>query len=129
MLEASVATILSQTVACGATGKGGFDLPESVLNAQTIASIDYNYYAGLDPSVWHLMCGGPHNPAGSSFPCFDSAHYDLHGILNATATVEDAAMLFHRPTEKAHHELSVEDYTVRSDSIPATQLGFVPWNT
>lgn len=110
-------------------GKGGFDLPESVLNTQTISSIDYNYYAGLDPSVWNLQCGGSHNVAGDSFPCFDAAHYDLNGILNATATADDAVALFHRPTVKAHHELSVRDYTVRGDSIPAIRLGFVPWNT
>jgi hypothetical protein len=111
------------------TGKGGFDLPGRVLTTQTISSIDYNYYAGFDPSIWHLQCGGSHNVAGGSFPCFDPVHYDLHGVLNATATVDDAVALFHRPKTKAHHELSVEDYTVRGDSIPATQLGFVPWNT
>ena len=110
-------------------GKGGFDLPVAILNAQTIASIDYNYYAGLDESIWHLQCGGGHNVGGDSFPCFDPRHYDRHGILNATSTPADAESLFHRPTPKLHHELSVQDYTVRGDSDPAMHLGFVPWNT
>eukprot|EP01052_Picozoa_sp_SAG31_P041605 SAG31_NODE_6353_length_2048_cov_1.257055_2_plen_96_part_00 len=61
--------------------------------------------------------------------CRSPNAYDQNGIRNATATDADAAALFHREKIKANHELSVEDYTVRNDSVPATQLGFVPWNT
>ena len=112
-------------------GKGGFDLPASIRSTQTISEIDFNYYAGLDPSVWNLQCIRAWNrsPVDGGFPCFDAEHYDRHGVLNATATELDAAKLFHRPTTKENHELSIDDYTVRSDSVPAIELGFVPWDT
>jgi hypothetical protein len=111
-------------------GKGGFDLPQSVRDTLTVTEIDFNYYAGLDPSVFELVdngYGGDSSKYGGGSLHLDA--YDRHGVRNATATEADAAALFHRPRPKLHHELSTADYTVRADSDPVTKLGFVPWNT
>jgi hypothetical protein len=118
-------------------GKGAFEFPQSVRSALAITEVDYNYYAGIDNSTWLLIDNGytgshmvpaPYHP--ENYTAWYPDAYDKHGIRGASATETDAVALFHRDAPaKQHHELSVEDYTVRSDSVPATQLGFVPWNT
>ena len=118
-------------------GKGGFEFPQSIRGALAITEVDYNYYSGIANSTWSLTDDGytgtrmvPHGNHPENYTAWYPDAYDKHGIRDATATETDAAALFHRSTPaKQHHELGVEDYTVRSDSVPVKQLGFVPWNT
>ena len=118
-------------------GKGAFEFPQSIRGALAITEIDWNYYAGMANSTWSLIDDGytgiqlvpkPNHP--ENYTAWYPNAYDKHGIRDATATEANAAALFHRATPaKQYHELSVEDYTVRSDSVPVKKLGFVPWNT
>ena len=131
-------------------GKGGFDLPDHIMNTQSISALDYNYYA-IGTAWQKLLCTGtgalwsrcgckvcpcraPYNcqgpfPPSKSAPQPQIKSFDEHGILNAPMSVEAGEELFVRPRRKRHYERGVEDYTVRADSAPATKLGFEPWNT
>eukprot|EP01045_Picozoa_sp_COSAG04_P054609 COSAG04_NODE_24502_length_321_cov_0.436937_1_plen_106_part_11 len=60
-------------------GNGGMELSPSIRKSQTISQLDWNYYDGVDPSVWRM------NDTGYATGMRANV-YDAHGVRHATDT-------------------------------------------